>query len=448
MRLHITVVAVIALGLFGAAPGVKAAEQRLGLNEAIKIAWEGNPELRALRQALAAQQEEVGVSRGSLLPRIGFEERALRTNNPTMVFSSRLNQGQFSASDFALSNLNNPSPITDFQTLFTIEQPLFVGKAFVSLDMTKKELAAKQEDYRRKTEELALRVVQTYLQVFTTREMLAVARRGVADRREHLRSAELRFNNGLGLYSDTLRSKTGLLEAEQRVVTAEKNHILAKRALGLLLGLENPVNIDQEQFYFKPREAQYYSGASLSRPDLKALELRWENAKNGIRLAESHYLPTLSLGGAYQLNDPNRVLGSDGENWQVMAVLRWDLFDGTRREFERKKAHYQATEAGEQVNGLKQMVSFKIQEAFLTVEESHKHIELARAALETAEEGQRLVKGRFDNSLAPLTDLLSVQLNLDQARANLVRQENEYRLAVIRLGYESGTILADLNLHP
>jgi outer membrane protein TolC len=131
-----------------------------------------------------------------------------------------------------------------------------------------------------------------------------------------------------------------------------------------------------------------------------------------------------------------------------MAVLRWDLFDGTRREFERKKAHYQATEAGEQVKGLKQIVSFKIQEAHLALEESRKHIELARAALETAEEGQRLVKGRFDNSLAPLTDLLNVQLNLDQARANLVRQENEYRLAVIRLGYESGTILADLNLNP
>jgi hypothetical protein len=57
MRLHMTFVAVIALGLLGAAPGVQAAEQRLGLNEAIKIAWEGNPELRALRQALAAQQE-------------------------------------------------------------------------------------------------------------------------------------------------------------------------------------------------------------------------------------------------------------------------------------------------------------------------------------------------------------------------------------------------------
>jgi outer membrane protein TolC len=90
--------------------------------------------------------------------------------------------------------------------------------------------------------------------------MLAVARRGVEDRREHLRSADLQLRNGLGLYSDTLRSKTGLLKAEKRLVTAEKNHILAKRALGLLLGLGEPVNIDQEQFDFQPREAQYYTG--------------------------------------------------------------------------------------------------------------------------------------------------------------------------------------------
>jgi outer membrane protein TolC len=165
-------------------------------------------------------------------------------------------------------------------------------------------------------------------------------------------------------------------------------------------------------------------------------------------MVESQYLPTLSLGGAYQLNDPNRVLGSEGESWQVLAVLRWDLFDGARREFERKKAHYQATEAGEQIRGLKQLVSFKINEAYLAVEESRKHIELARAALETAEEGRRLVKSRFENSLLPLIDLLDVQLNLDQARTNLVQRENEYRLAIIRLGYEGGTILADLNLNP
>jgi outer membrane protein TolC len=66
--------------------------------------------------------------------------------------------------------------------------------------------------------------------------------------------------------------------------------------------------------------------------------------------------------------------------------------------------------------------------------------------VQTAEEGRRLVKARFENSLAPLVDLLDVQLSLDQSRANLVLRENEFWLAVVRLSYESGTIIQDLNL--
>ena len=448
MRLRVAVSAMLAFIWLGSPLATYAGEQRMGLLEAIRMAFEGNFEMRARRNALSAQQEEVGVARGSLLPKIGFEERALRTNNPTLVFSSKLNQGGFSATDLAVNSLNSPNPTTDFQTLFTFEQPIFIGKAYVGLAMAKKELSAQQADYQRKKEELALRVIHNYLQVLTAREILGVVRQGVEDTREHRRIAEVRFENGLGLYSDTLRSKTTVIEAEQRVVTAEKNYTLAKRSLGLLVGREDPVDIAQDRFEFVLQDPGYYTGASLSRSDLQALQLRWENAKNGIRLAESQYLPTLSLGGTYQLNDPSRILGSEGESWQVMALLRWELFDGSRREFERKKAYYQASETGEALNGLKQLVSFKISEAYLAVEESRKNAELSKAALQTAEEGWRLVKRRFENSLSPLIDLLDVQLNLDQARANVVMKENEYRLAIVRVGYESGTLLADLNLNP
>ena len=39
----------------------------------------------------------------------------------------------------------------------------------------------------------------------------------------------------------------------------------------------------------------------------------------------------------------------------------------------------------EQLEGLKKVVSFKIQEAFLTAEEAQKNAQLARATLKTAE---------------------------------------------------------------
>ena len=93
-----------------------------------------------------------------------------------------------------------------------------------------------------------------------------------------------------------------------------------------------------------------------------------------------------------------------------------------------------------------EMVSFKIHEAYLTVEEARKNAELSLAALKTAEEGQRLVKSRYENSLSPLVDFLDVQVHLNQARANQVAKENEYLFAIINLGFESGTILKDLKI--
>jgi len=440
------ILAIMAFLLLFPALNGSGAERKVGLTEAITVALNDYHEMRALKNSVFAQKEEVEVARSFLLPRLGFEERALRTNNPTLVFSSKLNEGRFSAEDLNINALNNPGPTSDFQTLVTFEQPIYQRKAFVGLEMAQKEYAALQEDYLRKSETTALTVAQMYLQVRTAKETLAVARKAVEDAREHLRIADLRFKNGLGLYSDALRGRTRVTEAEQKVVSANKHFVLAKRSLGLLLGLEDPVDILEEAPDFAIQDLAYYTAASQSRRDLKALKIRWENAKNGIKLADSGYFPTLSMGGAYQLNDSQQPFGSSGESWQVMATLRWDLFDGANRESKRKKAHFQAAETAEQLNGLKRFISFKITEAYLAVDEAGKNADLSRSAVRTAEEGRRLVIARFENSLAPLVDLLDVQLSLDQARANLVLRENEFRLAVIRLSYESGTIIQDLNL--
>ena len=89
------------------------------------------------------------------------------------------------------------------------------------------------------------------------------------------------------------------------------------------------------------------------------------------------------------------------------------------------------------------MAAFSVAEAYLAADEAKKNIELSRAALAAAEEGRKLVVSRFENSLSPIVDLLDVQLNVDRSRADVVARENEYRLAVVRLGYESGTIMQD-----
>ncbi len=446
MRKGLGIAFMAALTLCSSIAGAIAEERTIGLREGIELALGQNHEVRAFRNSLMAQEEDIGVARSFLLPKVTFEERFLRTNNPTYAFMAKLNQERFGQQDFAIDSLNSPNPVNDFQTSFSLEQPLFVRKASIGLHMARIEFSAKSDEYMRKREETALRVVQAYLSVRTAREYLKVAEKAEKDRREHLRVAEVRKNAGLGLYSDILRASTALTEAEQRIVSAQKNLNVAKRMLGLLLGLSEPVDIAEGLPELSLMDVTYYTNASLSRKDIKALESRYENAKRSVSLAESGYLPVIGVGGSYQLNDHRRPFGSEGDSWTLMAFLKWELFDGTKREFEKSRARFKAAEAEEYLNALRKAISFKVYEAYLAVEEARKNRELSISAANSAEEGKRLVKKRYENSLSPLIDLLDAQTSLDHARAGSVARESEYALAVANLSFESGTLLKDLNL--
>jgi outer membrane protein len=80
------------------------------------------------------------------------------------------------------------------------------------------------------------------------------------------------------------------------------------------------------------------------------------------------------------------------------------------------------------------------------VEESRKGLDLARAALESAEEGRRLVRVRYENALSPMVDLLDAQASLDAARADVIGRESAYMTAIANLAFQSGTILKELGV--
>jgi outer membrane protein TolC len=428
-------------------PPAGSAERQLSFMDAVKTALRQNSDLQAMASSVSAGREDVGVARSALLPKLSLEERYLGTDNPTYSFMAKLNQRRFTTQDFAIDSLNNPDAVNDYQTAITLEQPLFAPKAFIGFDMSKREFSARDAEFRRKQEEVLFMVAQGFLRVGTAAEYLKTAQRGVADAAEHLRVARLRYDSQTGLYSDILRANTALAEAEQRQVSARKNLSLAKRSLGLLMGLAEPVGVSGGIPPMKLRGIDEYRQASLSRQDIKSMELRTENARKRIRLSESGYLPTLGIGGSYNLNDHRYPFGSEGDSWQVMASLKWPIFEGLKREHETAKAKHQASETEALLKSMKEKVSFRIYEAFLNVEEAAKNAELARQALASAEEGKRLVEIRYEGAFSTLLDVLDAQLASDRARLNLIARENEHSIAILNLSFESGLIAADLNVN-
>ncbi|MCC6502344.1 MAG: TolC family protein [Deltaproteobacteria bacterium] len=433
-----------ALALILSVSGPSFAGQ-MSFKEALELGLSQNHGLKAAQAATGAAAEEIGMARGYLLPKITFEERYMRTDNPTYAFSSKLNQERFSSGDFAIDSLNGPDAINDFQTSFSIEQPLFARKALVGLDMAKKEYAASRDELFRAREQAAFDIASACLTVNTAEGYVQAAQAGVADAKEHLRIAEARHESGLGIYSDALRARTGLLEAEQRLVSADKGLILAKRALGLLLGLEEEVGVEGAALDMPLRDVEHYLSSARERGDLKSMEKRRENARAGVSLANSGYFPTIGVGGAYFMNDHEKPFGSEGDSWLVSASLKWTLFDATRGH-EAAKARLKSVEAQEHLEGLRQFVSFRVHQAYLNVEEARKNAELAASALKSAEEGERLVRLRYENSLSPLVDLLDAVSSLSGARAGAIMKKNAFAAALLSLSFESGTILNDLGI--
>jgi outer membrane protein len=442
----ITALAIVCVLLTASLAAGADGERSLTLKEALSIAGKDNPEVLASNQSVLAAKEDIGIARSFLLPRITFEERFMRTNNPTYAFMAKLNQARFEQSDFEILSLNHPPAINDFQTGLFFEQPLFAPKAYIAVDMAERESAAKDEDFARKKEEVAFRTVKTYLGVQTAKAFVSVAEKAVGDANEHARIAGARYDSGLGLYSDLLRARVAAASAEERLVSAKKALDVAKRALGLILGLTESVDAADERPDLAARDLDFYSHAALSRSDLKSLQERFTNAENSLRMANAGYLPVFGIGGSYQLNSHRSPFGDEGDSWQMSAFLRWELFDGTKREHERQKAKHTIAETAAYLDGMKKQISFMVYDAYLGVGEAKKGLDLAHAAVESAEESRRLVKTRYENSLSTIVDLLDVQTSLDGARAAVVDREGAYLIAIANLGFQSGTILRDLGL--
>ena len=384
------------------------------------------------------------ISKGRLYPRFRIEEKFSRTNNPTYSFMSKLNQERFNQEDFGIDSLNNPDDISGFQTSISFEQPLFVPKLYLGIEMSGRELDAKKAEYNRKKEDVALKVIRAFLMVKTSGEYLRAARAGTKDAEEHKRIALARYDAGTGIYSDVLRAEVAIKKSEANMIMSESNLNIAKRALGLLLGRTEPVDITDDKPVFPIDSINVYLDAAKNREDLNAMRLRHDNSLKAVKLEKSVFIPEAGIGGSYNLYDHKRPFASEGESYILMGFLRWNLFDASQyHKISEAKAKARAVEEG--LSGLEKEINFRINEAYTRVKEKERNLFLSRAVVKESEEALRLVRTRYENSLAPMVDLLDTQTMLDSARAELAAAENEYLNSIVALYYQSGILLEIMN---
>ena len=419
---------------------IAKAEEAFSLKEMIEIALKDNHYVKAKQYSVYFADKDLSSAKSNFYPKLILEEKFTTGDQTSYSVFTKLNQETLSAASFL-----HPGSATNFQTVLTVEMPVYVKELRLLEDSKRLSLFSSTKEFSRFQEEIAFNVFQAYLSVIKTKAIKSTVEKSLEEAKEVYRIAKVRSENGVGLKSDELRAFVFLKEREAMLIKAENDLIVSKKALGLLLSKGDSVDIKQsEEFKLKlPQVDEVIKLVYENRKDYLAKNFDVMNSQKFYEIQKSRFYPKVFLSGSYYNDGRSMPLGSDGTGYVVGLALRWELFDKTRYDDE-AKARFEALKAKEALAQFADEIKYNVQISYLRVEEAKKRLEVAKEAVKEGEETFRLIKLRYDNNLSTIVELLDAEVSLITARNNVVLAENEYYESIGRALHEAGLFLESL----
>ena len=436
------------LALLGAANAQTQSEPSpLTLEQAVQIAMEQNPQRKAALADSRGASADLGTARSFLLPRLTFSEAATRGNDPVYVFGSKLRQQRFTASDFALSQLNTPAPYDNFSTRLGLTWSLFDSFAsWHNLRRAKDMTDAANRQVDRTAQEIVFRAVTTYYNLLLAAKQAEVAEESVKTAQAITERSQSRFDSGLVVESDLLTAKVRLAQRKMELIRASNDLELARTQLNVALGV--PVDssfqlsdVLAERAIPLPELAEAEKQTLANRPDLKRIAAEESAQRESVAAAKSSFGPRVNGFADWELDNPTFVSGG-GNNWLAGVELQVDIYQGgaKRAELSRQRALHQKMIAIRQAatDGIR----LDVRRAYYEVNASRQQIEVARATMAHALESLRINRDRYESGVITITDLLSAE---DDNR----HSQTSYWEAVYRLHASHANLeLAEGTLNP
>jgi outer membrane protein len=398
-------------------PIPKAVTDPLPLDQAVRIALEGSPEIEMALARIRQAEAMVEEAHAAFWPVISIFGEYLQGDAPSSYLFKTIDQRRLSPGvDF-----NEPGWFETYEWGVHARLNLFSG----GRDLLRKRMAEtgrRIQDLDRQSIENALveSVIHAYFQVLAAQDYREIAEESVRTVEEQKRVAEVRHRAGGALRSDLLFVEVRLAQAKEERIRAGNHHELSLSALAVLLSIDpdEPLRL-QEERAGRPFPRDYPSGllqALAHRPELKKVREQVVQSAVALDVARSEYLPRLDAHAKYYMADPDADFSATRDNWVAGILLNWDLFTGfsTRAKVEQAGSLLEEMIALDRKTA--QMIQLELKSAYLKLAEAEARLQVARASEAQAEETLLLVKREYEGGSAMITRYLDAELALRRAR--------------------------------
>lgn len=433
--------------LLASAPVLAQSTRMLTLPEAVKLGVDNSKQLKQSNAKIALSEAALQQLKDKRLPSASISGSYLRVSKPTinLMLATGGGQDQGNGGSGSGSGSSAPNVKEAMYALGNVSYTLFDGfKNSAAIKSSKYLHEAAKLDAETDRQQVVQNITAAYSNLYKANSSVALVKENLKQAHQRTADFENLEKNGLLARNDLLKAKLQESNIQLSLLDAEADLHVANLNMDLMLGLpEETVLILDTAAFREMADAQLLSyweqQASEHRSDYLAMDLREKAAEANVHSAKGGYYPSLSLTGGYvALNVPNAIQVTDA--WNGGIGLRYNISSlwKTGAEVRSAKAQLMQTTAAQAL--LHDNIKVQLYEAYEGYVLSLKKIDVLNIAVEQANENYRILKNKYDNSLATTTDLLDADVQQLQARLNYAYARADAVVAYNRLLQTAGVV--------
>lgn len=433
---------VLSLSLLWASSGVFA----LDLLQAYARAQQNDPNWQAQQLQYQADQLNLGIAQGNLLPTVTLSGNITRKSQ---------DMSQVNIADFPSDMLNSASS-TSRQVALTARQPLFRWDAWQALKQVKTSLSLSEVTLRLQQQQHILNVSEAYFNVLRQQSLTTAYLQEEKALLEQLNMMNAKLREGLVAKSEVSEASAQYQNARANRIATHVQLVLAQEQLAQLIGpyRENLAVLRDDFQFQKPVPERLEDWAQLAQQQNLAIlqaRLQRQYAEDARRVEQAARYPQVEAVGSYGYakQSPESVMSPDGQFDQIGVEMNWNVFSGGRVSKNVQKAAVQVQKSEAELDAAIRKAQTDVKKAYLQVETDQAKLQARQAAMNSADLVARASKAQYQEGLKTMVDVLLAQRNAFSAKQDYLNAQYDYLNHVLQLKAAVGQLteqdLQDMN---
>lgn len=397
---------------------INAQDKRpLSLNEAIDLSIRNSKQLKINRAKIEQVSAAVREAIDRRLPDAKISGSYMYLTNPSIDLKTK-SSGSGGANGGGTPKVNQAA-----YGILNLSMPLYAGgRIRYGIESSKYLAHAAELDAENNREQVIENTIEAYINLYKAGAAVTLYNENLSQAQQRVKDFANLEKNGLLARNDLLKAQLQASNVELALLDARNNLELANVNMNLMLGLPEKTILSPDSAIINQNFSvqtldEYVQAALKNRKDVEALGLRKQAAEVGLKAVKAERLPSIAATGGYIAADiPKLLTITNAVN--IGLGVQYDIGSLWKNKSKVQEAQGRVNELAATQELVNDNIRLQVNKAYLNWLSSQKKIDVYAKAIEQSDENYRIVKNKYANSLATLTDLLEADVAQLQSHLN------------------------------